>query len=298
VKSLLKKVLNKKQRTALVQCKEDCVLGFSRGMAGFISFVLPRRILVNVKSNLKIKERLDYSKKDIYLTVDSDIEYVTRRKSCRKEPETVNWIETGMKKGDVLYDIGANVGAYSLLASKYFDGDIKVFAFEPGFQNYHQLVKNVVLNNAEGSVVPLYTALSKETKLDQFNYSTLEFGGAHNALGVAVDYQKETFKPVFQQRIFAFSIDDLVEKYAIPSPNHMKIDVDGIELDILKGAPNTLKQPTLKSILVELEENGSERVIVDMLKQNGFKLASKHKYIDGGTEGPFSKSYNYIFMRV
>jgi hypothetical protein len=61
--------------------------------------------------------RLDYDRADIYLRVTSKAE-TFRVKACAKEPFTIDWIHAHLAAGDVLYDIGANVGAYSLVAAK------------------------------------------------------------------------------------------------------------------------------------------------------------------------------------
>src|SRR5688572_14716010 len=61
--------------------------------------------------------RLDYDRADIYLRVTSKVEGF-RIHACAKEPFTIEWIHGQLRAGDVLYDIGANVGAYSLVAAK------------------------------------------------------------------------------------------------------------------------------------------------------------------------------------
>ena len=54
--------------------------------------------------------------------MDSDIEYDTRLRSCAKEPEMEEWFGKFFKEGDAFFDIGANVGSYSLMAAKLLDG--------------------------------------------------------------------------------------------------------------------------------------------------------------------------------
>lgn len=76
-----------------------------------------------VKDKFDTYGELDYNKGKFYM-FDS-----IRTHSYAKEPETVRWIETFNKK-DIAYDIGANVGAYSLIMSKYSK---EVYAFEPAF---------------------------------------------------------------------------------------------------------------------------------------------------------------------
>lgn len=263
-----------------------------------ITKILPDRFLLIIKANVNLVKKMDYEHCDIFLNMDSIIEYDTRLHSCKKEPETIEWIEMFFNEEDVFYDIGANVGAYSLVASKFFNGKIKVYAFEPAFPTFAQLCKNVLLNGCQGSIIPLQIALSDKTVIDNFNYHDLIPGGALHAFGEAIDYKGDVFKPVFKQPILSYRIDDLVKQFEIPIPNHIKIDVDGIEFSILKGADETLTNPLVSSILLELEEGDEEAdQIIEFLARKGFEVHSKHKYVYGGDTGPFSKMYNYIFQR-
>ena len=77
-----------------------------------------------------VRVRLDW-KKEILLTVKSNMELKTRSNSCKKEPETIDWLTDNLRDGDIFYDVGANVGAYSLVAASIND-NIKVYSFEPG----------------------------------------------------------------------------------------------------------------------------------------------------------------------
>jgi hypothetical protein len=115
---------------------------------------LPDRDLLNIKEHLNVVRKMDYKRLDIFLNIDSHIEYDTRLHSCEKEAETIDWIATFFKEGDIFFDIGANVGAYSLVASKFYNGKIMIYAFEPGFANFVQLCKNILLNGCQESHYP------------------------------------------------------------------------------------------------------------------------------------------------
>jgi FkbM family methyltransferase len=232
--------------------------------------------LLEIKNIIEIKRRMDYEPHDIYLHVDSLTEFETRLYSCAKEPDTVEWIETFMKPGDTFYDVGANVGAYSLIAAKAFKGAVKVFAFEPAFLNFTQLCRNVFLNQCQDIIIPLCVALSDKTSLDSFNYHDLIPGGSLHTLGEAIDYKGDRFEPVLKQPIVGFTTDDFISQFGVPVPTHIKIDVDGIEFSVLKGADRTLSNPSLRSIVVELEAGESEKQIGDFLAQKGFRLHARY----------------------
>ena len=76
-----------------------------------------------------------------------------------KEPETVEWIST-FNSQETLFDLGANVGVYSLLAAK---AGVKVVAFEPEPQNFSVLTMNIYLNELSDLIVPLNIAISDRT---------------------------------------------------------------------------------------------------------------------------------------
>lgn len=252
--------------------------------------MLPDASLLEIRNAINIKGRMDYAPHDIYLHVDSLTELQTRLHSCAKEPDTVEWIES-MKPGDTFYDIGANVGAYTLIAAKAFGGRVKVLAFEPAFLNFTQLCRNVALNQCQDSVTPLSIALSDKTSLDSFNYHDLIPGGSLHTLGEAIDYKGDRFEPVLKQSVLSFKTDYLITQFDLPRPTHIKIDVDGIEFAVLKGADQTLSDSTLRSIVVELEAGEGEQQITDYLVQKGFRLDARHGRLTPGM-------FNCIFVRA
>ena len=259
---------------------------------------LPDSLLLWIKSKTNLIQKMDYEKHDIFLSIESDLEYHIRSKSCAKEPETVEWIETFFQEGDILFDIGANVGVYSLVTAKFWKDRVITYAFEPSFLNFKQLCQNLVINNCNKSIVPLQIALSDRTSIETLNYQNLTAGGALHALGEAVDYQGNIFQPVFQQPVLSYAIDDAIAQLFLPVPNHLKIDVDGVEFLILKGAEETLKHPQIKSILIEVEkDNENSKNVLSFLELSGFKIHSKHQYLYGGIAGKHSNTYNYIFQK-
>jgi FkbM family methyltransferase len=215
--------------------------------------------------------RLDYEHADIYLRVTSKTE-AFRVKACGKEPFTIDWIHSRIQAGDVMYDIGANVGAYSFVAAKKPGGGARVYSFEASYANVAALSANVALNGLAGAVMPVPVALSDRTAMDVFNLRDMEPGGARHALGI--DVTPEDGPTVFPQPVMVFRLDDLVEQFGLPLPNHIKLDVDGGELDVLKGAFRTLASPALRSLLVEVSTSLSTAV-AEVLGRSGLRLEAK-----------------------
>ena len=237
---------------------------------------------------------MDYPGGRILLQVESEFEYKVRLQSCAKEPGTVRWIETDLRGGDVLFDVGANVGAYSLVAAICHGRSVRVFAFEPAALTYGQLVRNVALNHVEGQVTPMPVALSNHTGLEILHYSTLTAGAALHSLGSAAEGGPPRDTGTFQQPVVTFRLDDLIREFSLPVPSHIKIDVDGAEERVLAGAAATLGHPTLRSVLVELDEHRPETdAMVRSLADRGLLVADRHA-LEGA---PGTQMFNYVFRR-
>src|SRR5687768_12995904 len=87
-------------------------------------------------------QQLDYPNRKILMEIETQVEQAFRVHSCSKEPWTIDLIER-MEPGDVLYDVGANVGPYTLVAAALGH---RVVAIEPGYQNYARLCHNLAMN--------------------------------------------------------------------------------------------------------------------------------------------------------
>lgn len=241
-----------------------------------ITRLLPRGLWLRIREEAAVVRRLDYGRFPIYMCVDSWIENDVRLHSCSKEPYTVEWIESRFKPGDVFYDVGANVGAYSLIVFKFLSGQTQIYAFEPGFVVFPQLCRNIYLNGASKAVVPLQIALAHQTSITPFNYQNLIPGGALHSLGAAIDYLGKDFQPVLSLDTLSYRLDDFVEQFGLQIPNHIKIDVDGAEYQVLQGSEKILGRQEVRSVLVEVNE---ERVgggdIVRFLEERGFVLRGR-----------------------
>jgi FkbM family methyltransferase len=205
----------------------------------------------------------------------------------RKEPETIEWIGA-FSAGETLFDIGANIGLYSLLAAKR---GIRVFAFEPESQNFGVMVSNIYLNSLEDCLTALNIALSDQNTLDYLYMPVFSTGTAYNQFGVKPGIGASKKRNGFQQAVISYTVDAFIETYSKIVPTHIKIDVDGIESKILAGASRTLANPEVHSMLVELDDNRTEdqEAISDILSK-GFKIASQTPKGDTGV-------YNFIFIR-
>ncbi len=209
------------------------------------------------------------------------------------EPETLGWIDTFFKEGDVIYDIGANIGQYSLYAAKRLNKDCRVLAFEPESLNYAKLNKNIVANDLSEVITAYCLAISDRTSLSHFHVRTFEPAQALHSFGTRIGQDRKEFSPEHQQGMMGVSMDELTQHFSLPFPNHIKIDVDGTEALIIKGTSNTLADVRLKSVLVEIyiiEDVVSE--IRSMFSNHNFVLSNVDSImIEPGV------TRNFIFIR-
>lgn len=166
-----------------------------------------------------------------------------------KEPETLQWIDE-IPSGQNLWDIGANVGLYSIYAAKK---EIRVYAFEPSVFNLEVLARNIFLNDLVEKITIIPLPLSNKLAENKFKMTTTDWGGAMSSFGKGFGHDGKKIKEVFEFPTLGISMIDAVESLKIRKPDYIKMDVDGIEHIILAGGLPILK--SVKSVLVEINDN-------------------------------------------
>ena len=213
----------------------------------------------------------------------------------QKEPITIQWIAE-FSQGDVLVDIGANVGMYSLWAAK--TRGVRVFAFEPEAQNYALLNRNIALNDLGGQIKAFCLALSDAAGYSELHLSALQIGGSCHSLGERVDFRHQPMKPAFSQGCIAARLDDLVAQGVVPTPAHIKIDVDGIEPKVIAGARRVIADARVRSLLIEINQNLADHMqIIADLEALGFHHDPAQAAAAQRKEGPFKGVAEYVFKR-
>ena len=185
-----------------------------------------------------------------------------------KEPETISWIKS-MPEGSVLWDVGANVGTFSIYAALR---NIRVVAVEPSFMNIEILNRNLISNSVTNLVTVIPFGVGDETSVLDF-YMTPQYftwGGAHNSIGSDLGSGGKPISNPIKVRSLSYRIDELVRIKNLPRPTHIKIDVDGHELSVLEGSIKTLEG--VQSVLVEVDHDfpGQAEAISQVLSSAGF----------------------------
>lgn len=214
---------------------------------------------------------IDYPRAQIRMRATTRSIARLRLRPLTKEPWTVDWIEQHLRPGDVLYDVGANVGSYTLVAAKACP-EARVVAIEPGFANFAALCENLVLNGVEEQVVPLPLVVGEAPRLGTLGYSELAAGAALHTLDAG--------GAAYRQPVLVHTLDSLVRTFGLEPPTLVKLDVDGAEAAVLAGARECLRRPTLRSLIVEVEDDSTDVVLAE-LEQADFELRVRHDSRDG-----------------
>tara|TARA_B100001059_G_scaffold93516_1_gene92826 strand:+ start:479 stop:1273 length:795 start_codon:yes stop_codon:yes gene_type:complete len=208
----------------------------------------------------------------IYLDVNSSPEVKYRITSVKREKTTMYWLSK-LEKDAVLFDIGANVGCYSLIAAKKFDVK-NICAFEPMPTNYLKCIQNVNQNNLLNHINVYPFAIDDENKIKTLslsnNYEALISGSSgHQVREQSKKSEvKEELKPKICVNCFTIDhLNNIIQK----KPNYIKIDVDGREFEILNGAKETLKSGHVKSLMVEINTNKEK--IINFLSEYGYEIS-------------------------
>ena len=191
-----------------------------------------------------------------------------------KEPETLLWIEE-FPEGSVLMDVGANVGIFSIYAA--LARNCKVYAIEPSLLNLDILLRNIVNNRVSKLVTVIPLALSDADAVQTMFMSQQGFtwGGAHNSMGKNIGQDGQPLNAPIESSQLSITIDSLISLFQLDEAKYVKIDVDGLELLVLKGAKNALRK--VNSILIEVDtlHPGQDRAVTSVLSGLGFNRRFK-----------------------
>jgi FkbM family methyltransferase len=186
-----------------------------------------------------------------------------------REPDTIAWIEERILPNDHLWDIGANIGIYSIYAAMR-DG-VTATAFEPVSGNFGVLVNAVTLNGLGERIAPLAMGVSDKTGLLTIYLIDTAPGSGLHALDKPENVQG-AFEPKAAVTVAVIRGDDAIEKFGVKQPAHIKIDVDGHEIRVLEGLLPVL--PGVKTLWIEMmdeaEASGDNAKIEAMLTGAGF----------------------------
>lgn len=187
----------------------------------------------------------------------------------KSEPETINWIKS-FKKNAIFFDVGANIGLYSLYSARL---NHRVISFEPESLNFAALNLNITDNNFQEKIICYPIALDNNFLISKLNIRKFRFGSSgHTFHNNTKNHSDEKIDYLQSQGSISVSLDHFTESQNI-YPDYVKIDVDGNELKVINGMKNLLKSKKIKSILIEIDKNIHEhQQIKEIIERNSYRL--------------------------
>ena len=177
-------------------------------------------------------------------------------------------MEEKIETGNIVVDIGANIGLHTLNMARIVGNTGQVFAFEPDPSNFEILKKNVKINNYKNII------LEQKAVGDKHGRATLY--QSDNPINHRIFPQIE--RATNQVQVELTNLDNYFDSDMIDKINFIKIDVEGMEFGVLKGMKNILKNNKKIKILFEfvpkdtIEAGFIPIELLDYLTSNGFKL--------------------------
>ena len=165
--------------------------------------------------------------------------------------------------------------------------------------NLGLLAKNIYVNSLSERINVVPIPLSSKDQISELLMSNVHEGGAMSSFGVSFGHDGKMLDEHMVYRMPGLTLDTILASGMISEPPTLiKIDVDGIEHLILSGAQSTLRAPTLRSVLVEVNDEFRELAsgVAQHLTEAGFQLKAKlhSEMLDSG---PFATSFNQIWVR-
>ena len=244
-----------------------------------------------MKNQIRKDEIIDIEVRSISMRLTGGNRSLVLCARMNYETENLDFIDTLDKDTDVLFDLGACEGRFSVYSGLK---GIRTICFEPEKMNFEVLRQNLTINNLTSTVIPFNMGIS-----DKEDNGVMHIGqpwaGGHQKIvqHAAVRDDVATFDRQAVQEVMLTSLDNFLNSHPeIPTPTHLKVDIDGSEWPFVQGASATLANPSLKGILIELEEgDASSDKTHNALLKHGFALEDRFQIPNE------PRLFNFLFVR-
>ena len=226
------------------------------------NFMLPKIFhqLARIFRLLPKTIRVQYHQMDAIFFVPINNHYIcsdlSEIKQNRREPEMYRWLND-LKSGSVLFDIGTSYGQEAALASSMKNKGIQVVGFDCGLSHSH------------------FCALNKSLNHDRFRFVFAAVSDTSGSI-IKIRSNSDTHIPrlhkknvPYEYEVMTLALDDFSATNSI-YPSHLKIDVDGAELSVLKGASKILSSTELKEVFVEVDNQNAD--VIPFMLGYDFKI--------------------------
>lgn len=205
------------------------------------------------------------------------------------EKYTIELFKKILKKGDVVFDIGANIGYYSFLATKLIGENGRIYAFEPDPRNYRFLIKNIKFNKRKNIK---FFPIAVGNKIGE-SLMNLDIDSTESSIIKLRTRENAVLKSIF---VPIMTIDAFVREHKVKKIDILKIDVEGSESLVIQGMQNTLRRSNSVVMFIEfcprfLQDAGKAPIdFLAQLRYSGLRVLG----IDEDMKRLFKKPENYI----
>jgi FkbM family methyltransferase len=186
------------------------------------------------------------------------------------------------KDGDIVVDVGAHMGRYTITSSNYVGPHGKVIAIEAHPYNFKILQRNIWLNRLTNVTAMNCAVYSAEARLKLYLPDEDLGYTMHHSL--MTNYLISKYNQSIERKyieVEAYTLDKLLQKKGIDQVNWIKIDVEGAEYEVLKGAKGILSENKQIAILIEVHGKDTYRPTVELLRSNNFNIEFEKTYDNG-----------------
>jgi FkbM family methyltransferase len=243
--------------------------------------------------------------------MDLDVSKKTQRQlflNKTYEPHISAYIRRNLKPGDYFMDIGANVGYYTMIAAVLVGDRGRVVSFEPEKDNFSRIRHNTDINGFTRCILENMAISDKSGKavlhinpLNEGGHSLNEFGFYNDSLERWPKEEIERKFPAmeFEQEVACASIDDYMRENSLenPVPTVVKIDVEGFEMNVLKGMKILLMRFDAPDVVCEVQTGHGDAF--DFMRAFGYKVYKLDRNgvpVVYSVEGLFKKG-DYLFAK-
>lgn len=175
------------------------------------------------------------------------------------EPESTRAYWNAIEPGMYVVDGGANMGGFSLLASKRAGATGRVFAFEPERRNFERLREKL---RSYPNVIPVQSALSSTS--GQAVLHLTSFHAGHSLVNDETAGGPTVTVPMT-------SLDDFVRQHSLPGLDVVKLDVEGVELEVLDGMQQIFSGSRRPTLLIEVHVPIRPEDVIAKLEPHGYR---------------------------
>jgi FkbM family methyltransferase len=160
-----------------------------------------------------------------------------------------------LKKGDIIFDIGAHIGKYAIRAANLVGKEGKVYAIEIEPKTYEFLLKNIQLNKFEDRIIPRKIAISNKVGKSAFFISETrsEINSLHDDWGKKIEVDTTT-------------IDEIVKKEKLNKIDLVQMDIQGAEYEAILGAKDSIQEGIVKKFIIETHSKKNFELLPPLLE--------------------------------